>query len=151
MDSSVCVSQGSGSQLWRNASYIVPITRLPAPGSVCCSIPSAHRLSWLIDRPLSGRELHIPVIWPAGAVGMGTQSNKHRADETSEPDRQLEELPPLRGCSLYSADRAWFSYRHTLMVRWRCCSSMTYWFCLHLNKENCPLKTSEIVPQPNSS
>lgn len=57
-------------------------------------IPSALGLSSLIDRPLSGRELHIPVIWPAGAVGMGTQSNKHWANETSELDRQLEELPP---------------------------------------------------------
>lgn len=28
---------------------------------------------------------------------MGTQSNKHRATETSELDRQLKELPPLRG------------------------------------------------------
>ncbi|KAI9539540.1 hypothetical protein NQZ68_005620 [Dissostichus eleginoides] len=48
---------------------------------------------------------------------MGTQSNKHRANETSELDRQLEELPPPPGYSSLQIRPS--SYRLTLMKRAR--------------------------------
>lgn len=103
------------SRVWSKVLYLNPLTTTSAD-YLLQHIPSAHGLSWLINGRLSGHELHIPVIWPAGAVGMSMQSNKHRVTETSELDCQFEELEiQIKAC---------FTYDHTYMVTLGCGSSI---------------------------
>ena len=89
-------------------------------------IPSAHRLSWLIDRPLSGRELHTSQSfdplelweWARNPISIEPLRQASRtADWTNFllPERQF--FLGMGGMRIWcSADQAWLSYCHTQIL-----------------------------------